>query len=175
MYRKAAELLTEGDEERENREVHVIASKWDDFDHELQVYDEDSIEVLDTEEIDFNVSQEKVCVGSFEDGYTPCPEKRNVDRFRQCSECAPEDIPKLECIFDPQDCVDCEGGFCEKLHVVYLAFHGTLSKIGMTSKDRLRERLIEQGADAYALLSTVEDRKKAREEEKRLSVTSSPP
>ena len=39
----------------------------------------------------------------------------------------------------------------------------------MTRKARLRKRLIEQGADAYALLLTVEDRKKAREEEKRLS------
>jgi len=169
VYRKAAELLTERHEEKEIQEVHVISSKWRDFEHELKVYDGSSIEVVDTDEIDFDVSQEKICVGSFEGGYTACSEQRNVDKFRQCSECAPEEIPRLECIFEPQDCEKCEGGFCEETHVVYLAFHGTSPKIGITRKERLRERLIEQGADAYALLLTLDDRKKAREEEKRLS------
>jgi len=169
VYRKAAELLTERDEEKEVQEVHVISSRWDDFEHELQIYDASSIEVLDTKKIDFDVSQQKICVGSLEDGYHPCPEERSVERFRQCSGCAPEEIPKLECIFEPQDCEECEGGFCDETHAVYLAFHGTLPKVGMTRKDRLRKRLIEQGADAYALLLTVEDRKEAREEEKRLS------
>jgi len=169
VYRKAAELLNEKDEEREAQEVHVISSRWDGFDHRLKVYDGSSVEDLNTDEINFDVSQEKICVGSFEGGYTPCVEERNVDKFKQCSECASDDIPRLECIFEPQDCESCEGGFCEETHAVYLAFHGTLSKIGMTSKDRLKERLIEQGADAYALLSTVEHRKEAREEEKRLS------
>jgi len=169
VYRKAAELLTEKKEEKEVQEVHVISSKWEEFEHELQIYDGNSIEVLDTDEIDFDVSQQKICIGSFEDGYIPCPGERSIERFRQCSECAPEEIPKLECIFEPQDCKECEGGFCDDTHAVYLAFQGTLPKIGMTSKDRLRERLIEQGADAYALLLTVEDRRKAREEEKRLS------
>ncbi|MEF8835056.1 MAG: DUF2797 domain-containing protein [Candidatus Thermoplasmatota archaeon] len=169
MYRRADELLTERDEEKEVREVHVISSKWNDFNHELQIYDGESPEILDMEKIDFNVSDEKICVGGFEDGYTPCPDERVVDKFRQCGECAPEEIPKLECIFEPQDCEGCSGGFCEETHAVYLAFHGIVPKIGMTSKDRLRERLIEQGADAYALLSTVEDRKTAREEEMKLS------
>ncbi|MFW5945274.1 MAG: DUF2797 domain-containing protein [Candidatus Natronoplasma sp.] len=169
VYRKAAELLTDRDEEKELQEVHVISSKWNDFEHELQIYDGGSIEVLDTEKIDFDVSQQRICVGSFEDEYEPCPEKRSVERFRQCGKCVSEEIPNQECIFEPQDCEECEGGFCDETHAVYLAFYGTLLKIGMTRKDRLRERLIEQGADAYALLSTVEDRKKAREEEKRLS------
>jgi len=169
VYRKATELLTERKEEKEAQEVHVISSRWDEFEHELQIYDDSSIRVLDMEKIDLDVSQEKICIGSFEDGYTPCPEKRSVETFRQCGECAPEEIPKLECIFEPQDCEECEGGFCDETHAVYLAFHGTIPKIGMTSKDRLRKRLIEQGADAYALLLTVEDRRKAREEEKRLS------
>jgi len=169
VYRKPIELLTERDKEGEMRDVHVISSVWDGFDHEMKVYDGNSLEIIDTDEIKFNVSQEKICVGSFEEGYTPCPEERIVDRFRQCEECAPETIPNLECIFEPQDCEECEGGFCDETHAVYLAFHGILPKVGMTKKDRLRKRLIEQGADAYALLSTVEDRKKAREEEKRLS------
>ncbi|MFP4141806.1 MAG: DUF2797 domain-containing protein [Thermoplasmata archaeon] len=169
MYRRAAELLSEKGNEKEPREIHVISSKWKNFEHELKVYDGDSVETLEIDVIDLNISQEKICVGNFEGGYTPCPETRNVDKFRQCTECAPESIPRLECIFEPQDCESCVGGFCEETHAVYLAFHGTLPKIGMTRKERLKERLIEQGADAYALLLTVEDRKKAREEEKRLS------
>lgn len=169
MYRKAAELLSEKEEEKEVQEVHVISSSWNGFDHELRVYDGESRKELDTKQIDFDVSKEKICIGSFEEGYTPCPEQRNIRRFNQCSGCAPEGIPRLECIFEPQDCESCEGGFCEETHVVYLAFQGTSPKIGMTKKDRLKRRSIEQGADAYALLRTVEDRKTAREEEKRLS------
>ena len=39
----------------------------------------------------------------------------------------------------------------------------------MSQKTRLKKRVIEQGADAYALLSTEEDRAGARKREKKLS------
>lgn len=169
MFKKADTLLKDREKLINETEVHVVSYRWKSFSPELKVYDGDKIIEVDMGKIGFNVSQEKTCVGSFEDGYTPCPDKKNVDKFHQCRECAPESIPYLECIFEPQDCEDCVGGFCEDEHTVYLAFHGNHTKIGMTKKSRLKTRLIEQGADAYSLLATLPDRKEAREEENRLS------
>ncbi len=169
MYRKAVDLIDKREDQKTRHEVHVISGKWKSFDFELKVYDGQQTKILDLGEISFDISQQKTCVGSFDGGYEPCPEQRPIDSFNQCYGCAPDDIPKMECIFEPQDCEDCEGGFCEEEHVVYLAFFGPISKIGMTKKKRLKQRVIEQGADAYALMATLENRKKAREEEKEIS------
>ncbi len=168
MYRNDSKLF--GDESsHEKREVHIISYSWDGFDFELSFYDGEEIGIFNLDRIDFEVSQEKVCIGNFDGGYSPCPDQKEVDRFYQCSECAPENIPRLGCIFEPQGCEDCEGGFCGEEHVVYLVFQGVYPKVGMTRSNRLKERLIEQGADAYAVLETVENRKKARKREKELS------
>lgn len=59
---------------------------------------------------------------------------------------------------------------CEEPHTVYLAFFGTLPKIGMTLATRLEARLREQGADAGFPIATVADREAARVLERTLSV-----
>lgn len=169
MFKEAGDLLDDSEEVVEESEVHVVSFRWDRYTPELMFYNGETPEEMDLGKIDINVSSEKICVGSFEEGYEPCPEQKNVDKFNQCPNCASDDIPRLECIFEPQGCEDCEGGFCEREHAVYLAFHGTYPKIGMTQKSRLEERMIEQGADAYALLVTTDHRRDAREEEKRIS------
>ncbi len=169
MFKSAQTMLDEKEKLFTEKEVHVVSFRWNDFTPKLEIYDGKKISEVDLGKVDFNVSQEKICVGNFEGEYTPCPDQTNVNKFDQCQRCAPEDIPDLECIFEPGDCDSCEGGFCEKPHVVYLAFHRIHPKVGMTSKERLKERMIEQGADAYAVLATVDHRVKAREEEKKLS------
>ncbi len=169
MFRDARSLLDDRKTIFKEREVHVVSFRWSEFKPILKAYEDGDIIELDLGYIDFNVGQEKTCVGSFDGGYTPCPESRRVSRFLQCQICVPPDIPRLKCIFDPGDCEGCEGGFCSEEHVVYLAFHGIHSKIGMTMKTRLKTRLIEQGADAYAILATVGDRIGARRSEKSLS------
>lgn len=172
MFKKANTLLKDREKLFKESEVHVVSFRWDGFNPELKMYDGKEINELDLGKIDLNISQEKTCVGSLGEEYKPCPDRKNVDEFIQCSGCAPETIPKLRCIFEPGDCDECEYGdesFCQEPHVVYLAFHGKYPKIGMTKKARFEERMIEQGADAYALLATVENRVKAREEEKELS------
>ncbi|MFO7990781.1 MAG: DUF2797 domain-containing protein [Thermoplasmata archaeon] len=170
MFKKANTLLQDRQKIFDEREVHVVSYRWNEFNPALLVYDGGELEDFDLGKIDINVSQRKICVGRFEDGYDPCPKKAAVSTFDQCRDCAPDYIPKLECIFEPGDCDNCgERGFCEEEHAVYLAFHGEHMKIGMTRKKRLKRRLIEQGADAYALLATLENRKDAREEEKNLS------
>ncbi len=169
MYRNDSKL-TEEVSSQEKKEVHVVSFNWHGFDFELTIYDGSEIETLNLDSINFEVSQEKVCVGDFDDVYSPCPEQKKVDRFNQCTYCAPDHIPRLRCIFEPMNCEDCEEeGFCDEDHAVYLAFHGVHTKVGMTRLERLKERLIEQGADAYAVLETVENRKTAREREKELS------
>ncbi len=169
MFQDAHELLKSRQTIFQEREVHAVSYRWNGFVPSLKVYDDGKIEEIDLGLIDFNISQNKYCVGSFEDGYSPCHGSRKVNKFMQCSRCAPSDIPRLECIYEPGDCTDCPGGFCKEEHAVYVAFHSILPKIGMTVKKRLRERLIEQGADAFALLATEKNRKEARQAEKELS------
>ncbi|MFW6040996.1 MAG: DUF2797 domain-containing protein, partial [Thermoplasmatota archaeon] len=169
MFKSAQDILKDREKIFDEREVHVVSYKWDGFSPSLRFFDGEKIDEINLGKIDFNISQEKICIGSFEDKYKPCPYQKNVDRFVQCQDCAPSDIPNLKCIFEPGNCEGCVGGFCEKEHVVYLVFIGKYAKIGLTMKERFNERLIEQGADAYALLATVENRIKARKEEKELS------
>ncbi len=168
MFKQADTLFKEREKLFQEREVHVVSFGWKKFTPSLKVYNGENIEDVDLGKIDFNVSQGKICIGSFEGGYAPCPEKRTVKRFSQCQGCAPDSIPNLDCIFEPGDCTNCEGGFCEEEHAVYLVFISKHPKIGMTKKARLKKRMIEQGADAYALLATLDHRKKARAEEKEL-------
>lgn len=56
--------------------------------------------------------------------------------------------------------------FSDRPHVVYAAFYGILPKVGMTSSQRLRDRLREQGADAGFVLQECRDRAEARATEK---------
>lgn len=58
---------------------------------------------------------------------------------------------------------------CDEAHSVYIAFFGTLPKVGLTLAARLEARLREQGADAGFSVATVADREKARALEKTLS------
>ena len=169
VFKQANTLLKDREKLINEKEVHVVSYRWDSFTPKLRVFDDGELIELDMGKIGFNVSQEKICIGNFEDGYTPCPKQRSVNTFSQCRGCAPESIPHLECIFEPKDCERCEGGFCEEEHAVYLAFHSYHPKIGMTKKSRLKTRLIEQGADAYSLLATLLHRKEARQEENRIS------
>ncbi len=169
MFKKADTLLKDRTKLIKQKEVHVISYRWNLFSPEPKVYDGEDLKELDLGKIDFNISQEKTCIGSLDKPYTPCPYERPVNNFNQCQTCAPDSIPDLKCIYEPQDCDVCKGGFCEEEHSVYLAFYGRHAKIGMTKKPRLQTRLIEQGADAYCLLTTLPHRKDARREEIRLS------
>ena len=110
------------------------------------------------------------CVGSFQDGvHRSCPENQEVNRFRQCQACASDFIPKQECLFEPKcDGSLCDAAFCKREHLVYLALFKDDVKVGMTGKDRLLRRGVEQGADAMATLATTRTREDARNLEKRI-------
>jgi hypothetical protein len=167
-----ADLLLK-DDEGSTGGRHVIHYGWEDFEPVLLVYDqmERSVERVDLNDLDWTLSEGKWCVGSFEDdGYRRCPDARRVTTFDQCQACASSWIPVQSCIFEPQcDGHRCESRICEREHTVYVAFFGNMAKIGMTTSRRLRERGIEQGADAIAPLVRRENRLEGRMAEKDIS------
>jgi hypothetical protein len=153
---------------------HVLSFHWDDFDPHLLFYDRTArkVDELPLDRLSLRVGGDRSCVGRFDDkGYHPCPSERLVGRFETCQACAAPWIPVLNCVFEPQ----CNGDlcdhpeFCARRHFVYLASFGNLIKVGMTSAGRLRERAIEQGADAVRPLFECGDRREARALEKETS------
>ena len=110
------------------------------------------------------------CVGRFtEDGaHAPCPTAEPVASHRQCLPCSGLDDP--ECVFeprcrsDPSSCT-CLTTFKGVPHLVYLAFFGTLPKVGLTQAWRVEGRLREQGADAWFKVQDCPDRGTARQVE----------
>jgi hypothetical protein len=73
----------------------------------------------------------------------------------------PADAPPEARTWDP---------LCDQPHAVYLAFFGTLAKVGMTVAERLPLRLREQGADAGFAVAILPDRAEARAFERTFSV-----
>jgi len=153
---------------------HVLSFHWDGFEPHLVFYDRAvrKVDELPLDRLTLAVGGTRSCVGRFDDaGYHPCPSSRPVGRFETCQACASPWIPVLNCVFEPQ----CNGDlcdhpeFCGRKHFVYLASFGNLLKVGMTSAGRLRERAIEQGADAVRPLFECRDRREARALEKETS------
>jgi hypothetical protein len=122
----------------------------------------------------FTAGPAKTCVGDVDrDGvHHPCPMSEPVWRHRQCRACSGLDDP--ECVFEPR-CRDnpaactCLTTFKGVPHVVYLAFHGTLPKVGLTTAARVEGRLREQGADAWMVVQPCPDRGTARQHEMAIS------
>jgi hypothetical protein len=122
----------------------------------------------------FRVLPVRRCVGKVDEEGThiPCPTGEPVSRHRQCNPCSGLDDP--ECVFEPRCRADpaachCVTTFKGVPHVVYLAFHGTLPKVGLTQAWRVEDRLREQGADAWFAVQPCQDRGTARQVEMAVS------
>lgn len=110
--------------------------------------------------LNIEVLEERRCTGRWTDeGWTACPHEALADRFDQCPACHP--LPDRDCVFNPR-CHECLESFCQSPHKLYLAFYGELPKIGMTRSQRGDARLVEQGADAFAIIAHAGDRAAAR-------------
>lgn len=148
--------------------MHVLAADWYD-DLRLLADDDGTLrEITWSGDIDWIVSKERRCVGRIgRDGHAPCPWRAEVVHDRQCSRCAPD---WSDCVFEPvqhgpnERCV-----LCQRPHVVYMTFFGTLPKVGMTSARRAPTRWREQGADAAFIIQERPDRYRARETERTVS------
>jgi hypothetical protein len=163
----------EGDEER--YPLHALEYYWEEFEPHLMCYDESergAVE-LDLEEVGLKVTEQKRCVGYWDDDgrYVPCPKDALVTKYSQCPECSKEVfLPFQDCLFEPEcNGEKCGLEFCSREHILYLAFYDTRMKIGMSSSRRVEKRLIEQGADAYSIIGKYQGRKSARDAEKDLS------
>jgi hypothetical protein len=171
MFARADQLRIE--EIEESFRLHAIEFYWEEFDPKLIYFDLDDGQVkeFDLDDIDFSISKKRTCVGSYVDGeYVPCPRNSPVQKLTQCVECAESLIPIQDCLFEPKCEGDlCDSPLCRKEHAVYIAFFGNRPKVGMTLKTRIRNRLIEQGADAYFIADVFPTRKNAREAERLIS------
>jgi hypothetical protein len=124
-------------------------------------------------EFRFRAEPVRRCVGNVEDGrHVPCPTAEPVSAHRQCAPCSgledPECVFEPKCRSDPAACT-CVASFKGVPHAVYLAFHGTLPKVGMTQAWRIEKRLREQGADAWFKVQDCPDRGTARQVETQIS------
>lgn len=76
-------------------------------------------------------------------------------------------------------CIKCDGSRCinpnmrekckKTLYHIYIAMIGVIPKVGISAAFRIKERLIEQGADFGAIIMSIVDGKEARKLEQRLS------
>ncbi len=124
-----------------------------------------------TGSFEWRIGADRKCVGRILDGiHVPCPDQAPVTQWSQCPRCSPLASP--ECVFEPKCKIDpstCTCPFGPIPHVVYVAFHGPLAKIGMTQERRVERRLCEQGADAWFVVARAPDRATARDTERRIS------
>jgi hypothetical protein len=153
---------------------HAIEFYWNGFEPTLTSVTRCGDELVDIDLglVDFVIGETRECVGYIDGGsHVPCPYEAAVTRFTQCAECAGESfIPFQECVFEPKcDGEICDMEFCRREHVLYIAFYDTRAKIGMSSTRRVEHRLVEQGADAFAVIGAFPTRKSAREAEKQMS------
>jgi len=164
-----------GDNDEELGPLHALEYHWDEFEPHMFCYDTSEREVseLDMEDVRFSVSRSKRCIGYWDDQgkYFPCPRDALVTKYSQCQECSKEFfLPDQDCLFEPKcDGELCGLEFCSREHLLYVAFYDTRMKIGMSSSRRVDRRLIEQGADAYAVIGKFPGRRKARTAEKEIS------
>ncbi len=172
MFTPASKLYNLKYLDRSHPSRHIIGTIGTGTSIQLRVYDHDreQIELLEPGEFDWYFSQDNMCTGkTIDDHHSPCPERRRVGKFSQCASCALPEIPKQACIFEPKCKGEmCEVRFCSKEHVVYLAFFNDLMKIGMTGRDRVGRRMLEQGADAYSVVAITPNRFESRRLEKDL-------
>lgn len=132
------------------------------------------IDLMKIGEASLRFSGPLLCVGRFvDDAYVPCPGSNPpAEGFSQCMECLLLDIPDPSCVFEPH-CYEepCGASFCQVPHVVYLTSFRSSLKVGMTQFRRMRERAMEQGADAMLPLFLLKDRFSARSYEVAVSRT----
>ena len=153
--------------------LHAISFVWQGFEPHLHACDDtpQGFCELDLNILDMEISHHSTCVGTWSEGeYRPCPEKNKVSQGNICQDCANAFLPDLGCNFEPVcDGEICGSKFCHQEHAVYLAFHGEIAKVGMTTSRRVEQRLIEQRADADSIQAKVVGRASARKLECSLS------
>ncbi|MFH1447499.1 MAG: DUF2797 domain-containing protein [Candidatus Micrarchaeota archaeon] len=111
--------------------------------------------------IDFELSFNRYCKGyrRVNKDY-PCPDQA-VSRSLQCRRCRGLELSCASCRGD--ECLlDVGGGCMLGEHHIYIASFGEKIKVGVTRRERLNDRLVEQGADFGVSVAIAEDGLQAR-------------
>ncbi len=145
--------------------MQIIKYRWENFQPSL-IVNNGSIGKMPLlgQEIKFSVGKKK-CIGSYIKGtYKKCPNDTEITSGYYCNGCRLGDDFFLCVQCDGSDCAnqkrrsECEG---EK-YFIYLAAFDSLVKVGISLDRRIKERLVEQGADFGAKVGTVQDGKLVR-------------
>ncbi len=148
--------------------MQIIKFKWNSNVPTLILENDEKIKLKN--EISF-VLGEKHCIGYISNGirYKCLNKTSNFNPL--CKSCEQKDMYYL--------CRKCDGTKClnpkmrerckENLYHLYIAMIGTIPKVGISASFRLKERLIEQGADFGAHIMSIVDGKEARIVEQKLS------
>lgn len=105
--------------------------------------------------IDAEISFERVCTGRFDgpNSLVGCPESRSIESGSQCEECQRADFywPLRAEYHGLRNRNEHFG----QPHVVYIAAFGSIQKVGITHYERFPTRVVEQGADAAAIVCSA--------------------
>jgi hypothetical protein len=158
------------------KDVHLLRIDWDDGDIPQasflcrewgdQSATVERIPISTPFELSCAFSKENYCIGQF-NGENEGNQRISLcgkllkDGFEQCSECRSSDSSQM--------CVICRGD-CEMLdphcfvpHIVYLAAYTSKDiKVGVSTKERFRKRIVEQGALLAVTIANASNGKVAR-------------
>lgn len=130
------------------------------------------------DQISWKILQKKYCIGYHSRDeyhhYEPCPKANEIEIGTQCGRCKSNDV-----LFP---CMICDGSKCHAEQrmkdicdvtptSIYVTIFDTYLKVGVSKKERLTKRWIEQGADLASEIAVVPNGMLAREIESRISQT----
>ena len=149
--------------------MHITRYSWKDWEPGFVSLDGDRIELFD-ENIDFTIGERKCTGYSRNSKVIQCPNNVTVTAWK-CKSCMFHDNFFM--------CMRCTGDKClnekrrdkckKEKYFVYISIFDSLAKVGISQSFRLRQRLVEQGADFAAKVAFTEDGKTVRELEKKIS------
>lgn len=152
--------------------MQIMKYKWQNFKPFLVINDGKFSQMpLLMKNIDITLGK-RICTGHFKDGkYVPCPENVETGYEHICNACRLND--------DFYQCIQCDGATCvnEKRrkecmannYYIYLATFDDILKVGISFEHRVKERLVEQGADFGAKIGYVKDGQIVRVIEQQIS------
>lgn len=127
-------------------------------------------------DLDWYVQPERFCIGYHTKdeyhSYIPCPQSKKLEKGFQCEWCKNRDllIPCMLCKGDECINIDSVKEMCDKTPTsVYLVSFGDEIKVGVSKKNRLMKRWIEQGAELATEIGLFPNGLIAREAEDAVS------
>ncbi len=148
--------------------MRVISFKWKNFEP-IIVFDDGRKLPLFDQYLHFKLGK-RYCIGYYKNGKRhPCPENNEVRHGYQCELCKrlDENLPCVQCVGicrNPKRRPKC----MKETYYLYLAVFGSMLKVGISIEHRIRQRLVEQGADFGVRLFTITDGALARIEEQKI-------